>query len=158
MRGRAGPTIDRCADVEALTVRLYDVLRHEEGDALVDLLSERAETIFVGTDPEEWWVGRTEIDPALRDLLTTTGGIDLVHGSPRAFRHESMAWLADCPSVLLPNGTAIPVRLTAVALEEEAGWRFVQVHLSIGVSNDVPPEVVAVTSSRRIELPEIDLP
>lgn len=144
--------LERSAEVEALTVRLYQSLATADADLLVGLLSERAEPVFIGTDPDEWWVGSSTVPNAIRELLASTGGLHLEGGNPHAFREGNVAWLHDCPHFVLPNGTAIPVRLTASALLEGVDWRFVQIHLSVGISNDVPPEVIAVTSSHKPQI------
>jgi SnoaL-like domain len=140
------PPVERCTAVERLLVRFYDALRDPQQDAVAGLFVSDAETLFVGTDPAEWFTGAESIVSELSTMLSDTGGIDLIQTDPRAHQQGPTAWVADQPLFLLPDGAQIPVRVTATACVIDEEWRFVQMHLSLGINTDLPPEVVAITS------------
>lgn len=136
----------RSADAERLLVRFYDALREADVERLTSLFAAGGETLFVGTDPSEWFTGDVGIHDELTNAVASAGGLALVQSEPTAFADGSTAWLSDRPWFLLPDETEIPVRVTGVAVQRDGDWRFVQLHLSLGVNSQLPPEVVAITS------------
>jgi hypothetical protein len=67
-----------------------------------------------------------------------------VDGSrPEAYRAGDVGWAADQATWRLPDGLAIPFRLTAVFHHEGRAWRLVQAHFSLGVPNDLIAEAPA---------------
>jgi hypothetical protein len=53
-------------------------------------------------------------------------------GNPEAFREGTVGWVADWLTLTLPNGTGVPVRVTAVFHWENGDWKLVQYHGSLG--------------------------
>ena len=47
-----------------------------------------------------------------------------------------MGWAAGRPTFHLPDGTALPLRVTAVVRREGGDWRCVHWHVSVGVDNE----------------------
>jgi hypothetical protein len=56
-----------------------------------------------------------------------------------------MGWVADRPRAVLPDGNAISTRLTGVLRQEEGEWRFVHIHISVGVPDE---EMVELKTTR----------
>lgn len=50
-----------------------------------------------------------------------------------AFQHGPIGWAPDQASIVLPDGSEIPFRITAVFRNEGAVWKVVTTHLSLGV-------------------------
>ncbi len=45
-------------------------------------------------------------------------------------------WVADRPAVVLPDGTSLPLRLTAVATRDGGALVVRQLHVSVGAPNE----------------------
>jgi ketosteroid isomerase-like protein len=95
--------------------------------------------LVIGTDHGDWLEGR-ERWIATREALMEGmwEGLRLESGEePHGYEEGSMGWVADRPSIVMADGTAIPARLTGVVRQEEEGqWRFVHVHLSVGMPDE----------------------
>ena len=70
-------------------------------------------------------------------------GLRVEAGDLRAWEEGSVGWLSDTPSFVLPDGTAIRTRTTAVMRREDGDWKLVQAHVSVGVPDE---EVIELTS------------
>ena len=101
----------------------------------LDMFSDAPESVFIGTDPDEWWRGPEEISGAF------AGGSD-AESSDGARLHDVEAheegpvgWMVSRGS-FSDGGVLVPYRCTAVLHRERGGWKVVQSHVSIGVPND----------------------
>ena len=109
-----------------------------QGDAgfLGQLIADNPAALVVGTDAAEWWRGGEQIVATWSAAWRERGGLP-VHGShPEAYRAGKIGWAADQAHWRLPNGQAIPFRLTAMFYHEDQVWRMIQAHFSVGVPND----------------------
>ena len=98
--------------------------------------SQKDGVIAIGTDPAEWWVGYPTITKVFTAQLEEAGGFEILPDAPQAYQDGSIGWLAGQPTLKLPDGVDMPVRLTAVLQKEQDGWKIVQWHFSIGVPNE----------------------
>lgn len=64
------------------------------------------------------------------------GGIPIVAGNIDAYSEGDIGWFADRSLFNLADGTDIPFRHTGVLHKEDGEWKFIQLHASIGVSNE----------------------
>lgn len=100
-------------------------------------LSQKDGVLFVGTDPNEWWVGNATITEIMKAQTKELGGkLSVVPGKPQAYSEGTIGWVADRLVLKMPNGTRIPLRLTAVFRKEENDWKIILSHLSIGVRSE----------------------
>ena len=84
----------------------------------------------------EWLEGREQLLAALEAQMNEMEGFRMEAGEePHCYEEGSMGWVADRPRVVLPDGT-IWTRLTGVVRQEEGEWRFVHLHLSVGVPDE----------------------
>jgi len=97
--------------------------------------SQRDGVLAIGTDPAEWWSGYARISTVFREQMKQVGGFHILADSPEAYCEGSVGWVAGRPMLELPDGTGVPVRLTAVFLKEPDEWKIVQWHFSTGISN-----------------------
>lgn len=125
----------RYPEVEDLTRSIYDGMRRADVAGIAATISTQDGLVWIGTDPLEWWTGHDTVVQVFRAQLDAIGSFDLVGGDPMGYGEGDVAWVADQPAVRLPDGTEVPLRVTAVAHREADGWKFVQWHVSIGVSN-----------------------
>lgn len=112
----------------------------EQGDTgpWLDRMSTAHEPLGIGTDPDEFWRGRellTEVVSAQLAEMSSLG-IRFEPGEVTADSRGDVAWVANEPTLTFPDGTAVPMRFTAVLVREGAELRWAQWHLSIGVANE----------------------
>ena len=98
--------------------------------------SQKDGVLAIGTDPTEWWAGYATITGVFKDQLKETGGFQILADTPQAYRDGSIGWVAGQPTLKLPDGTEMSVRLTAVFQKEKSSWKIVQWHFSTGISNE----------------------
>ena len=121
-------------DVRDLMQRAYEVLTTGEGD--VDSLFADDETVIaIGSDPDEWWVGHDRITAALRAQGEALRGSRVEGSKPVAYAVGDFGWVADRPTMVMPDGTSVAFRVTATAVRFDDSWRFVQWHGSVAVPN-----------------------
>lgn len=90
----------------------------------------------VGTDPDEWMDGVRGAAFLADEAKGMGGQIQVVVGDAEAYREGSVGWGVARPTITLPNGKAITPRWSAVFHEEGGEWKLVQLHASIGISNE----------------------
>lgn len=99
-------------------------------------VSRNANLRIVGTDPSEWLLG----EPAYRFLKeeaeTVGGKFEVSVSEVEAFSEGSVGWGVALPRIRLPDGRQASPRWSAVFHREADGWKLVQLHASIGVSNE----------------------
>ena len=135
----------RSAEVRDALLRFYEVFSTPDLKGFAQIIVQEDEGVLViGTDPGDWAEGRERWIAAREALTHAMEGLRLEAGEkPRGFEEGSMGWVADRPRAVLPDGT-ISTRLTGVVRQEEGEWRFVHVHLSVGVPDE---EVVQLQES-----------
>ena len=121
-------------DLAAVVRRYYDAYTARDIDAVEQMSSDDQGAVAIGTDPDEWWEGGRTIKAALRDYLADAQ-LTIKPGQPRIGQTGDVAWFADRPALVTPDGHEIPCRLTGVLRREAGQWRIIQSHTSIGVPN-----------------------
>jgi ketosteroid isomerase-like protein len=124
------------AEIEQVLRDFVDAIAHSNVDEIAGRASRDACAVAIGSDPGEWREGYDEIVGLLREStpdaeLGVTAGLDDV----KAFREGSVGWAAGHGYFEI-EGKRVPVRMTAVAHQENGEWKLVQTHASIGVPND----------------------
>jgi ketosteroid isomerase-like protein len=129
--------MQRDTELEAFVGRIYDVFNTGDVASIPDLVSDDDGVLGIGTDPREWWVG-----PAVIEAFKTqppemhAAGLRFEPGEAQAYAEGSVGWIADQPTLKLPDGEELPMRFTAVCHQEDGSWKMVQFHLSLGASNE----------------------
>ena len=129
--------MERSEEAEQAVREFASVFSTGDADGVDGLFSTQAVRV-IGTDPAEWWgPDRDDVVRRLRAQVEVLGGqVKVEVNDPESGRVGDMAWVADQPTLRLPDGTDVPTRFTAVLREEDGKWRFVQVHFSMGVANE----------------------
>ncbi len=117
--------MQRSDEVEALLKTMYDLMRAGDGDAAAQLIADGDGVLFVGTDAARG---------AFREQLEATGGFDIDPGDLRGYAEGDVGWFNDQPTMRLPDGTVVPMRMTGVAQRSDSTWVVVQGHLSVAAS------------------------
>lgn len=102
-------------------------------------ISRKADVLVIGTDPKEWWVGYDTIVRVFQTQFEEMGGgsgLQFLPGDTLAHSEGDVGWIADQPTLRIPDGPEIPMRFTAVCRREDGEWKIVQLHASIGVPNE----------------------
>ena len=127
-------------ELRDLTLRFYEATTTGDLSFLERHVSRQEGTVFVGTDPNEWWEGFEAFVEAMRAQSESRGGgsgLQIVAGQVQAYREGSVGWSIDRDaSFRLPDGTEIPFRNTCVFLQEDGEWKLIHGHSSIGVRNE----------------------
>ena len=125
------------AELADTLARFFEAFNKGDIATVEDLLSRQQGTLGVGTDPGEWWR-----EDAIRDAFRTqmpqmlAAGLRFEPGELEAFSEGSVGWFADQMTLKIPDGGAVPMRLTGVSHQEAGTWKMVQFHLSIGMLNE----------------------
>jgi ketosteroid isomerase-like protein len=123
-------------DMTALLESIYASI--SSGDASAVLANVSEDVVGIGTDEAEWWVGREAMAPIMEAQLKemSAAGISFTAGAPVVSESGDVAWLADRPTIHLPDGSSQQLRATFVASRE--GDRLVvrQMHLSAPAPNE----------------------
>lgn len=118
-------------EVRDTVLEMYRRMLAGEAEAANDLISRDPALIFIGSAGE--WID----DQATLRSGTQVPGEGLVAGSnPVGYANGDVGWFADQPSWLFADGTRAEMRLTAVLQREAAGWRIVNMHMSVAVPDD----------------------
>lgn len=91
---------------------------------------------LVGTDPNEWMEGE-KVAEFLKEEVKAMGGVIKVElGETEAYEEGSVGWGLAKPTLIMPNGQQVSPRWSAVFHQEDGEWKLVQLHASVGVSNE----------------------
>lgn len=121
--------------LKATMLRFYE--RFSANDvASFDGLVSRDAKLFIGTADEEWFTDRDKLRSGFG-----WEGLSLEAGEPQAWEEGSMGWVADRPTMHLRGAGPIRCRFTGVFRREDAAWKLVISHFSVGVPDK---EVIAL--------------
>lgn len=134
--------MQRSPEVEEAVRRLYERFSGNDVDVFAAGLAPAANGMVVGTAPAEWYEGRDAWIAAYAEQIAAIPGIRLEAGAPHGWSEGAVAWAADRPTFVLPDGTPVPARLTVVLLRDGAEWKPVQAHFSLGVPDELLPAVL----------------
>ncbi|MEK7424117.1 MAG: nuclear transport factor 2 family protein [Actinomycetota bacterium] len=126
--------MERSNELTELVHTIYDAVSCGDADALKGMLSARQGVVFIGTDPDEVYFDAASITAMLQGQADA--GIKVRAGTVTAFEEGTVGWTADTGTFVLPDGTDVPFRMTAVFHRENGAWKLVQEHASIAVTNE----------------------
>jgi hypothetical protein len=133
----SGEGMERSSEIENLVRALYFAISEGDSAGLDELIGDDADVLLIGTDPDEWWAGHDVVVSHWKTQLKEMAGVRLEQSPQlRAFQEGNVAWFADQPSIITPDGARTPIRFTAVLHQEQGAWKIIQVHGSIGVTNE----------------------
>lgn len=96
----------------------------------------------ISVDEDSFVIGTQNIGtgrPAWLDSVqeNATYGIAFEGGAVRGFEEGEMGWAVDEPTIVLPDGTRLTLRMTAIVRREDGVWRLVHQHYSWAVPDEV---------------------
>ena len=123
-------------DMRVLLGRMYDSFA--SGDPTVWTSNVADDIIGIGTETAEWWDGREVIEriagTQVKEL--SNAGARLAAGDPRIFEHGNVVWSVDRPVLHLSDGSATPLRVTAIAVSDGGPLQLKHFHYSVGAMNE----------------------
>jgi len=128
--------MEESTELRELYLRICEAMSAGDASFFERCFSQKDGVLAIGTDPTEWWAGYDTITKVFKAQLDETGGFETVADTPHAFSDGSIGWIAGRPTLKLPDGTEIPVRLTAVLQREPDDWKILQWHFSMGIPNE----------------------
>lgn len=120
--------------VKQAMVGFYERFSGSDPGAFGEFISTDADAWVIGTDWGQWEIGHDRWIAAFETQMEQMPGLKLQAGDRlMGYEEGSIGWAADQPSLVLPDGTEVPLRLTAVFRREGGGWKIVTAHFSFGV-------------------------
>jgi hypothetical protein len=129
--------MEHSGDVRRTVSRLYEAISRGDVSTIEHLISRHDGIVVIGTDPDEWWTDSAKVIAVFQaQIREQGGGIPIAAGRINAYGEGDVGWFDDRSLFKLPDGLEIPFRHSGVLRKEDGEWKFVQLHASIGVSND----------------------
>ncbi len=125
--------MERSTEVEAAATAMLDAMQRGDAAAAGGLMAGDVSAV-IGTDDGEWWEGRDASTAAMAAQLEATGGFPLTIEHLRGYGAEGFGWFEGRGSMAVDDGS-VSVRMTGALRREVDGWKFVQIHASVGTPN-----------------------
>lgn len=128
--------MEHSIELETFYLQICEAL--SKGDSLFfeRHFSQEDGVLAIGTDPTEWWDNYESITRVFKAQLQEADGFQVLANVCKAYCDGKVGWLAGRPTLILPGGAEISIRLTAVLQKQKTDWKIVQWHFSTGVTND----------------------
>lgn len=124
------------SEVQATIEEMTAALNDSDADTLESLLSDRAGSIHIGSDPDEWWT-KDELVAGIREAMSVGGSqVRVESGENNVHVLGEVAWTEGTGKFIDSEGRERGIRMTVVFVREDGRWKAAQVHASIGVPND----------------------
>ncbi len=129
--------MERSPEIEGVLRRFMRCFATGDEGAVRALSSTSSGRRAIGTDPREWSTGEGWEDMIVQvHEIAAAGGLRVQYLDSDGYEEGSVGWGAANSVTTVPDGFRVPLRLTGVFHLEEGHWRAVQVHFSIGVTNE----------------------
>jgi hypothetical protein len=107
-----------------------------DADASLAAIADRADVIVIGTDADEYWVGRDAMAEPFRAMVMSFDeeSVDWERGDPLITVRGDVAWVVGRTSVTVRAGGHVvssQVRATFILERVASDWRIVHAHFSV---------------------------
>jgi hypothetical protein len=128
--------VEESTSVSAGLTSFYAQFSSHDPDGFASVLATCPGVSVIGTAPGEGHDDRESWIETYAKLIPDAG-LRLEGGpEPRGFAEGSVGFAVDEPRFVLPDGSFLPARLTAVLRQEDEQWKVVHLHLSVGVPDE----------------------
>lgn len=119
-------TASEVADTVGKLIDAFNSRNIAEVDAVI---ADSGRVLGIGSDPDEWWVGRERLVSVMQSQLAEMGGAlwELRESV------SSDGWMASKVEVRMPDGSSVSGRITVACAPDGKVEHF---HFSIGVANE----------------------
>ncbi len=137
-------------ELRAFMLRFYAAWEANDFETLREMFSVQPSLLAIGSDPNEWWTGRSVLD-IWKVQNEEFKGARIKPGRLAAYSAGTVGWIVDDPICLTGVGVEIAMRFTAVVIIERGHWRISHWHASVPHRNEDAFGVALTTSIERLE-------
>jgi len=121
-------------EIKDIVLQLYERESHGEVLGFAERFYSRQKgLLFIGTDPNEWFMDHDPIISLYKEVANA--GLEIQISDLIAYSEGTVGWAADRVKVKLPNSSEVLVRHTFILHKENDEWKFVHTHISVAVPN-----------------------
>jgi ketosteroid isomerase-like protein len=126
------------SEVRDVVLRFYERMSAGDIDGTSATIDDDPEAFVVGT--QRIGSGREAWMDSVRDNVEA--GVVFEAGAIRAWAEGDFGWAIDEPTIVLPEGTGLPTRMTAVLRRagDGGGFRLLHQHYSVAVPDELAVE------------------
>jgi len=130
--------VEPSTELQAFTRRWIAAMNGRHLDTIVNLFANDPLLLVIGSDPDEWIVGYDTTCRIVEAQAQEFEAQDVafVIADVEAYSEGTVGWVAARLGTRLHGRPSPSMRFTAVAHLERGDWRFVQMHMSYGSSNE----------------------
>ena len=128
--------MDSSSELQAIIRNWFESVYRNDASWLDRHLSTDGRLRIIGTDPEEWLQGDKAAELLRSDLAALGGKATFEVSEAEAFTEGSIGWGAASLTITLEGGMKVSPRWSAVFHQEDGQWKAVQVHASVGLTNE----------------------
>ncbi len=129
--------MERSSELEDLVEAWFAAASRGDASLVLAHVSDSEGTRLIGSDPSEVFKGGAAVRQFLAGEIEGGGGHATFRpADTEAFAEGSVGWATTYLTITLPDGRRVSPRWSAVFQQEDAVWKFVHTHASIGVPND----------------------
>jgi class 3 adenylate cyclase len=126
--------VNTSSELAAVMRRLISAFEKRDAATAKSLISQRDETLIIGSDAKEWLYGVEGYEVFAAQVLKTPEFRWTIHRLD-AFTKGTVGWAAADSTADFDNGRSTEFRVTAVFVLEEGVWRVAQWHASVPVAS-----------------------
>jgi ketosteroid isomerase-like protein len=129
--------MQQSSEVRDVLVRFYERMSAGDVEGTSATIDEDPEAFVIGT--QRIGSGREAWMSSVRENVEA--GVVFEAGDIRAWADGDFGWAVDEPTIVLPDGTGLPTRMTAVLRRAgDGGFRLLHQHYSVAVPDELAVE------------------
>jgi hypothetical protein len=122
-------------EIKNVILQLYEKYASGEVLEFAERFYSRQEgLLFIGTDPDEWFMDHESIISFYKEAANA--GLKIQMSDLKAYSEGTVGWAADRVKVKLPKGSEVLVRHTFILHKELGEWKIIHAHISVGMPNE----------------------
>ena len=127
--------MEESSEVSEGIKRFYAAFSAGDPAGFAAVIAEGPGVSVIGSGPDEGHDDRADWISTYENGIAASG-MKLEGGEPSGYEEGSVGWGVDHPAFVLPDGSRLPTRLTAVLHNEDGAWKIVHLHFSVGVPDE----------------------
>jgi class 3 adenylate cyclase len=127
--------VEQSGEIRRIVERWFAGMSAADGDAALARFSEHPGTLFIGTDPNEFWQGEA-VRAVLGRQIEEMGTHPVTLREIDAWEEQSFGWASGKVLIEWTGTGGYEARFTCALRLEHGEWRIVQYHLSLPQANE----------------------